>query len=96
MNDNEQSIYAEVVNAFNESLNLPLLSTLGIKVDYAIDSASAFVKAQKEEALRKSRELRDKLYKELQDKRLKLKERKQTRDKYNAVAKALVAMGDPA
>ncbi|MGB8689595.1 MAG: hypothetical protein WCD53_19960 [Microcoleus sp.] len=91
----EQGIYGDAVNAFNESLNLPFLSKTGIQIQYSVESAWTTIEAQREEALRKARELRDKLYKELQDKRLKLKERRQTRARYNNVAKALIEMGDP-
>jgi hypothetical protein len=36
----ERGIYGDVINAFNNSLNLPELSKTGIKIDYAMDSAS--------------------------------------------------------
>lgn len=94
-NSTEQGIYGNAVNAFNESLNLPVLSKTGIKIDYALDSAWESIDAHRLEALKKARDLRDKYHKELQDQRLKLKERKQTRRLYDAVAKALIAMGDP-
>lgn len=91
----EQGIYGDAVNAFNESLNLPFLSKTGIQIQYSVESGWKNIETQREEALRKARELRDKLYKELQDKRLKLKERRKTRARYNNVAKALIQMGDP-
>ena len=92
--DTEKGIYADAVNAFNESLNLPELSKTGVKINYALDSAWASINQKKLQMQEEARRLRDKYYKELEDERLKLNDRKKTRAKYNNVAKSLVAMGD--
>jgi hypothetical protein len=90
----EKGIYGDAVNAFNDSLNMPELSKTGVKINYAVDSAWASINQKKLQMQEEARKLRDKYYKELQDERLKLNDRRKTRAKYNNVAKSLVAMGD--
>ncbi|MEG4044574.1 hypothetical protein [Microcoleus sp. Pol17_C1] len=90
----EKGIYGDVINAFNSSLNLPELSKLGVKIDYAMDSAWTSINQRKLQMQEEARRLRDKYYKELQDERLKLNDRRRIRALYNNVAKSLVAMGD--
>jgi|SRR6476661_550488 len=90
----EKGIYGDVINAFNNSLNLPELSKMGVKVDYAMDSAWSSINQKKLQMQEEARRLRDQYYRELQDQRLKLNERRRTRAKYNNVARSLVAMGD--
>ncbi|MEG4574252.1 hypothetical protein QUA56_16405 [Microcoleus sp. N3A4] len=90
----ERGIYGDVINAFNNSLNLPELSKTGIKIDYAMGSAWSSINQKKLQMQEEARKLRDKYYQELQDERLKLNDRRRTRAKYNNVARSLVAMGD--
>ncbi|MEG3981849.1 hypothetical protein [Microcoleus sp. D3_18a_C4] len=90
----EKGIYGDAVNAFNDSLNLPELSKTGVKINYAVDSAWTSINQKKLQMQEEARKLRDKYYKELQDERLKLNDRRRTRAKYNNVARSLVAMGD--
>lgn len=90
----ERGIYGDVINAFNNSLNLPELSKTGIKIDYAMDEAWSSINQKKLQMQEEARKLRDKYYQELQDQRLKLNDRRRTRAKYNNVARSLVAMGD--
>ncbi|MEG4084857.1 hypothetical protein [Microcoleus sp. POL10_C6] len=90
----EKGIYGDVINAFNNSLNLPELSKTGVKINYAMDEAWRSINQKKLLMQEEARRLRDKYYQELQDERLKLDDRRRTRSKYNNVARSLVAMGD--
>ncbi|MEG5063127.1 hypothetical protein QUB33_05835 [Microcoleus sp. B3-A4] len=90
----EKGIYGDVINAFNSSLNLPELSKTGVKIDYAMDEAWSSINQKKLQMQEEARRLRDQYYRELQDQRLRLDERRRTRARYNNVARSLVAMGD--
>lgn len=90
----EKGIYGDVINAFNNSLNLPELSKTGIKIDYAMNEAWTSINQKKLQMQEEARKLRDKYYQKLQDERLKLNDRRRARAKYNNVARSLVAMGD--
>lgn len=91
----EKGIYGDVVNAFNDSLNLPELSKTGVRIIRDMNAAWASIANKKQTTLLESRAIRDKYFKQLEDSEIKLAERRSIRNKYNQIAKALVAMGDP-
>ncbi|MDQ2096767.1 MAG: hypothetical protein QQW96_03870 [Tychonema bourrellyi B0820] len=90
----EKGIYGDAINAFNESLNLPKLSKIGIKINQDMGEAWTSIEKKKLEAIKKAKELRDKYKSQLENPDVKLDERKTIRRKYNDVAKSLLSMGE--
>ena len=90
----EQGIYGAAINAFNNSLNLPELVKTGIRINQDVGEAWATIERQRLAMIKEAKELRDKLFKQLESDEVKLGERKKIRDKYDKVAKALVGMGE--
>ncbi len=90
----EKGIYGDVINAFNDSLNLPELAKTGIKINQDVGEAWASLEKERLAAIQKALKLRNKLFKQLESPQIKLEERKKLRAEYDNVAKSLVGMGE--